>query len=469
MESTFKNSSDVYNWIYTFVNVERGQNHRSFRLDRMKTLAVLAGNPEKCAPSIHTAGSKGKGSVTGMVSAILNAAGKKCSLYASPNVTDFRERISAGGVFFDEKIYAAAGNELYGNIKTALDSEDPAYDLFKNEKEEGEEPTFFELMTMWFFLCSRISGADIMAVETGMGGRLDATNILDPLASIITLIELEHTEYLGSTIAAIAGEKAGIIKNGRPVILAQQKNEALEVFRKKADETASPLFYFPEYCEINNIKLTREGTAFGLSIKNPVSGDMLVYDEINLSMYGRIQTENAGLAILAVKSVFPEISDAAVKKGLAEFTLPARFERLKIAQDLIIDGAHTPKSVENVIRTFTQLYGNNGILIFGCAASKDAVNMAILCIPYFSKIIITTPGTFKKSFPEEVYEIFVDTAADTKLNHKLGLNPEVQDIRFIPDTETAIKQALEMGNSLNLPILGTGSFYLAAEIKKFTL
>ncbi|MCL2479448.1 MAG: Mur ligase family protein, partial [Treponema sp.] len=412
MESStpFKGSAAVYDWISGFINMERGQSFKSFRLDRMSILAGLTGHPENCAPAIHTAGSKGKGTVTGMTASILNADGICCSLYASPHVIDFRERISMGSNFFSEKIYETAGDELRSAVLPLLNSADPAYVLFNSKNENGEEPTFFELMTLWFFLCSRISKVKAMAVETGMGGRLDATNIMNPLVSVITLIELEHTEYLGNTIAEIAGEKAGIIKTGRPAVIAPQKDEALEVFRKKAGQTASPLYYFPEYGDIKNLRLQKDGTTFSLRLKNPVNGNSLYLEDLRLTLPGRIPAENAGLAILAAITAFPQITTEAIKKGLAEFTIPARFERLPMEQDFILDGAHTPRSAESTVATFTQLYGEGGILIFGCAAGKDARTMASIFTPHFARIIITTPGSFKKSSPEDVYGIFEKSA-----------------------------------------------------------
>jgi dihydrofolate synthase/folylpolyglutamate synthase len=331
MESStpFIGSASVYDWIGGFINMERGQSFRSFRLDRMKILAELAGNPENCAPAIHCAGSKGKGSVTGMIAAILEAWGYSCGRYASPHVSDFRERISLGKSFFDEEIYRDAGNELKAVVDALSDPTtaelNSKYQLFKKGNDSGEEPTFFELMTLWFFLCCRQAKADYMAVETGIGGRLDATNILDPLASIITLIELEHTDILGSTIKEIAGEKAGIIKKGRPVVIGPQKTEALEVFRNKAAETSSPLFYFPEWAEISYVKLSHEGTVFSFKMKNPKNGDFFRLDDVYISMHGEVQAANAGLSILALKTVFPDLPEAAIRKGLESFTLPARF------------------------------------------------------------------------------------------------------------------------------------------------
>jgi dihydrofolate synthase/folylpolyglutamate synthase len=312
-----------------------------------------------------------------------------------------------------------------------------------------------------------------MAVETGMGGRLDATNILDPIVSIITLIELEHTDILGQTIKEIAGEKAGIIKEGRPVVVGPQKPEALEVFINKAAETKSPFYYFPEWAEISYAKLIKEGTVFSLKMKNPKNGDIFRLDDVFLSMHGEVQAANAGLSILALKTVFPDLTETAVRKGLESFSLPARFEKLPIKEDFIIDGAHTSRSVESCVKTFTEIYGKTGILIFGCAAGKDVKTIAPLFMPCFSKIIITTPGTFKKSSPEEIYKAFCDVAAnliksiehETKF-HAASKTEVVPEILFIPETQKALETALELAGDLHLPILGTGSFYLAGELRK---
>jgi dihydrofolate synthase/folylpolyglutamate synthase len=454
MESStpFRNSLEVYEWLSRFINLERGQSSKSFRLDRMEILAERAGHPEKCAPVIHTAGSKGKGSVTGMIAAILEKAGYKTACYASPHVSDFRERIREGNKFFDEAIYLRAGEELRLITEDLIHSSKPGYRIFNPSLESGEEPTFFELMTLWFFLCARLSGCRFMAVETGMGGRLDATNIVDPLVSVITPIELEHTAYLGNTLAAIAGEKAGIVKAGRPLVLSEQEDEALEVFRKKTIETGSPLLYFPEKAGLKNILVTEEKTAFTLNFKNP--GREL---ELSVSIPGEIQAKNAGLAVLALKTALGEAIDGEViREGLKGFSLPARFERLKTNPVFVIDGAHTVRSAELCARTFTRLYGEGGVLLFGCAAGKDVLSMVELLVPRFSRIIVTTPGSFKKSLPLETFGAFKQKAQEKKIP------PE---ILYIPRTEEAIGKAEELGEKTRLPVLGTGSFYLAAEIR----
>jgi len=433
----FENAEDVYNWLSTFINLEKGRQHWNFNLDVMNALAEIAGHPEKCAPAFHIAGSKGKGSVTGMIAAILEAAGIKTARYVSPHVSDFRERITLGNSFFDEETYALAGMELA--------------ELAKQVKLKNDERlSYFELFTMWFFLCARLSRCNAMAVETGMGGRLDATNILDPLVSVITLIELEHTEYLGNTIAAITAEKAGIIKQGRPLILAEQSAQALEVFRKHAECRASPLFYFPDCGEIKNTRIEKSGTTFDLVLKSETIPGFFV------PIPGEVQAKNAGLAALAVKTAFPDFQNHCLYKGLNAFSLPARFEKISSMPLFIVDGAHTKTSVKICLDTFTSLYGDGGILLFGCAEGKDVLSMAELCVPRFSRIIITKPGTFKKSNVEEIHAAFIQMAEAEKAH------PE---IIFSPDTEEAVDLAIRLATKHGLPVLGTGSFYLAGEIR----
>jgi dihydrofolate synthase/folylpolyglutamate synthase len=292
-----------------------------------------------------------------------------------------------------------------------------------------------------------------------MGGRLDATNIVDPALSVITLIELEHTEFLGDTIAKIAGEKAGIIKPGRPVLVAAQKQgespDAISVFRAKARETGSRLFYFPEIVEIRDLTLGREGTSWTL-----VRGEKEAH--LSTAIPGAVQAANGSLAAIAVSLVFPEIPPEYAARGIADFTLPARFERLSLpsgAPPLVIDGAHTARSAEECAKTWEALYGKGGILLFGCAAGKDVVSMAKKLLPLFSVVIITRPGTFKKSEPEKIYAKFAFFAKDCAAG---GAAPE---LLYLPETGEAIKKALALSRERGLPLLGAGSFYLAGEIR----
>ena len=456
---SFISSGEVFSWLSRFINLERGQKPKSFRIDRMETLAELAGHPERCAPSIHIAGSKGKGSVTGMLSAMLTAAGFRSARYMSPHVIDIRERLCLGDAYFSEETYVNAGGELREIAEVLLPA--AANPLFDSAREDGCEPTFWELLTLFFFLCARKEGCDVMVVETGMGGRLDSTNVLDPLASVITLIELEHTAILGSTIAAVAGEKAGIIKQGKPLILAKQGKEALEVFRNKAREKNSPLLYLPQAANISGVNVSVRGTSFNLAFNAAAKGLFPEPLSLSIPVPGKVQAENAALAIAAVKTAFPQIGQDAVRRGLESFSLPARFEKIapSLREDeppFIIDGAHTPESLALCVETFCSLYGEGGVLLFGCAADKDAAAMAHIAHSHFAKIFITTPGTFKTSDPASVYEAFAGTAGREKT-------------ALVKDTREALRAARDFARVNHLPVLGTGSFYLVSEIRKYTI
>ncbi|MDR2257707.1 MAG: tetrahydrofolate synthase [Treponema sp.] len=444
-----KSSADVFSWIAKFINFEKGLGGRDFKLDRMRALAELAGHPEHCAPAIHVAGSKGKGTVTGMIAAILEEEGFNVARYTSPDVNDKRERITQGGRFFEEDRYIEAGKELI-RLEGKLRAAGGKYRLpFAGATGDGA-PTFFELITLYFFLCARQGACNFLAVETGMGGRLDATNIVDPLVSVITLIEKEHTKYLGDTIAAIAGEKAGIIKPGRPLALAEQSPEALEVFQNRARFSESPLFYLPDMAHISGIHITKGGSFFTLHDRG--GGFLPASLELFVPIPGEAQAYNAGLAALAAKTALPSLKETSIQRGLARFTLPARFEKIREDPEFIIDGAHTARSMELCVKTFVQLYGEGGILLFGCAAGKDTQGMAKIMGPHFSRIIITAPGTFRTSYPREVFDIFQKTGNKEK-------------VLLIEDTARAIEKTLALGRGQGLPVLGAGSFYLAGEIR----
>jgi len=488
MREYFKSSGDVFNWLSGFINLERGQTPKSFRIDRMEFLTEFAGNPHMRVPSIHIAGSKGKGSVTGMSAAMLAAAGYRVARYMSPHVIDIRERICLNNSYFSEDVYREAGNELRDITERLPSSANP---LFDPATPDGCEPTYFELLTLFFFLCAKHGNCDVMTVETGMGGRLDSTNVLDPLLSVITLIELEHTGFLGDTIAKIAAEKAGIVKQGKPLVLAKQSNEALEIFKKTAKEKNSPLIYFPDTAEIKNLKISPEGTDFTLSFKTENRFAPL---SLFIPVPGKVQAENAALAVAAVKTAFPQIGEEAIRAGLKSLKIPARFEKItpllaapplaapppgtpqdtpwdESAPPFIIDGAHTPESLALTIETFCHLYGEGGVLIFGCAADKDAAAMAKIACPHFAKIFITTPGTFKASNPPQVYEAFAAQASQQAASQQATSQEKTarEKTQLIADTREAVREAREFAAKNKLPVLGTGSFYLVSEIRKIIL
>ncbi|MDR0909431.1 MAG: tetrahydrofolate synthase [Spirochaetaceae bacterium] len=434
----FNNSAAVFSWIEGSISSLKEKDNRTFRLERMQKLAELAGEPQKSVPAIHIAGSKGKGSVTGMIASILAEAGMDPGRYSSPHVSDYRERICRGLDYFDEAVYVKAGNELYDLAVGAL-----------RATPLQPPPTFFELMTLYYFLCCRAAAVRTLVVETGLGGRLDATNVIEPQLCVITSMELEHTEYLGDTIEQIAMEKAGIIKPGKPVLVMKQEEPVYNVLKQKAEELNAPFYYLPDLIKIENIEITKEGTAFDTS-------NSCYSCHSWLKIPGKIQAANAATAIFATnffmrdnkckqeESFTHTLDEETIQRGLAKFQLPARFERL--AEGIIVDGAHTPNSVALTLETFCNLYGEGGVLLFGCAASKNIESMAGILSPHFSKIVLTRPGNFLVSDMQREANAFKDA------NASLNANTIIE-----PSPEAAVDKALELGR----PLLCIGSFYLA--------
>lgn len=440
----FSSSDDIFEFLMGFVNVEKGQK-TEFKLDRMLYLASLLGNPHMGRKTIHVAGSKGKGSVSAMCANILARAGFGTGLYTSPHLLRWKERISFADKEMPEKTLITAMEEILPLIEEKNPSDFPG----------GELPTYFELTTLVAFCAFRRSGCTAQVIETGLGGRLDSTNIVDPDVSVITPIELEHTQYLGDTIEKIAGEKAGIIKEHKPVCIAVQKSEAFRVFRSAADLRHSPFFSIEEAAEISDIRIGADGTDCTIRATSARSSPLSrALPEQGLSvhspMIGRIQAYNMALAIMATSCAVPDLAPQAVAEGLAAARLPARFELVCKDPSIVLDGAHTPESITLTMDTMASLYGGEKVLLFACAYDKKHEEMARILAPHFGAIVVTKPGTFKQSSPEAVFESFKAIKSDAEL---------------IPDTHAAIVRATSLASARNAALLVTGSFYLCAEAK----
>ena len=457
-ETGFASSQDVFQWLGQFVNLEQGVKPPSMRPERMQVIAAAAGRPEEGIPAVHVAGSKGKGSITALVSAILSEAGFRVARYLSPHITEYRERITLHDAFFDESVYIQAGNRLRAIEEDLRNPQSDGYKTLSAVSDGASpEPTFFELLTLYYFLCAKEAQCTALAVETGMGGRLDPTNIAQSRVAVITGIELEHTDMLGDTVAQIAAEKAGIIKEAAPVLIGEQMHrdaaDALAIFKKTARDKNAELFYFPEIAEIKNVRVSQEGTSWTLHDKSAAFFPQPL--ELSIALVGEVQAANASLAVLAVRKAFPHIPLTTIQKAIRHLRLPARFEKIAAGPDVIIDGAHTDISVRLCAETWERLYGRGALLIFGCAQGKNAEAMARALLPLFSKIYITTPGTYKISEPEKVFAVFQNAAS----------KEAAPSLHFIKDTEVCIQTALADAAAQNLPLLGIGSFYLAAEIR----
>lgn len=292
-------------------------------LENTRRLLETLGNPHIGRAFIHVAGTNGKGSVCAMIDRILREAGCRTGLYTSPHLVDFRERIRVDGVMISPSALACGLSRIR--------------DL---SGQENLAPTFFEITTALALAHFAAMACEVSILETGMGGRLDSTNTVVPLVSVITPIDMDHQAWLGDTLAAIAGEKAGIIKPGVPVVSAPQQPEAREVLETTANRLGSVLHF----------------------VESPWSGP--------LPLAGAHQHWNAALAVAAVKAAGLSISGESIRQGLAATAWPARFQRLP--GETTIDGAHNLHSVRALVDAWRAEYGSGkATIVFGALADKN--------------------------------------------------------------------------------------------------
>ncbi len=432
---------DVIRFTEQFTNLEKQTSHyttRTYRLDRMHHLLAHLGNPEQAFKKIHLAGSKGKGSTASYLSSALTAMGYKTGLYLSPHLVDYRERFTLSGTFFDDALLVETGQELADSI-----------DGFTFRDEWGEtNPTTFELFTAYAYMLFKNSGCSWAVIETGLGGRLDATNTITPEASVLCPIELEHTKILGSTIKEIAAEKSKIIKRGVPVFIGLEEGEALDVFLAEAKEQKSTPYLLKEHLSSLTSSTTRDGEQVHYRWKNGEE------EHLCLSMRGMVQAQNSALAMLVLKTL--GLFDRAMLPSFEANQIPGRFQQLSKDPCLYVDGAHTTRSLQALLSSFSSLHPTQETtVIFGALEDKDHTHMLSLLLDYFQRIIISRPGTFKKSDIKQLHDLLLALAAKRDKHY---------DILLIEDNLAALKEALSL-TAKEGAILTCGSFYLAGGIK----
>ena len=437
MKKAFSEYSQALTYIESFINLERGQDpftKRTYRLDRMARLLVLFGNPEHTFGCLHIAGSKGKGSTAVMLASVLEASGHRVGLYTSPHLLDVRERIRINRRPVAVPIFIRHLSRIRDVIHPLPDASFPG----------GIRPTFFEVMTLLALVIFRETHCRYAVLETGLGGRLDATNLVSPLASLLTPIELEHEDILGDTLEKIAEEKCGIIKARTPVFSSRQEPDVRQVIRRHAAEKKSPLAFVDKevILTLDAPRQDRTQATVTLAPERPRA--------FSLAMGGDYQAENAALVWLTVRRLFPSITFCALRRGLRRAFLPGRMEMLSRRPLLMIDGAHTPGSAARIARRVSESMAAPRILLFASVLGKKYGAVAKILAPLFEWIIVSTPGTFKKSRPENVF---------------LAVQQTHPRVFFEPDPAAALRKAREFSAGVH-PILATGSFYFIAEIKK---
>ena len=395
-----------------------------FNLDRMFALMEELGDPQKKYPIIHVAGTKGKGSVAALCASALKAAGYKTGLYTSPHLWDYVERIQINS----EPISHEPLIELVEEVKPAV--------------AKIPKLTTFEITTALGFLAFAKNDVNAAVIEVGLGGRLDATNIVMPEVSVITSLSYDHMAVLGNTLAEIAGEKAGIIKPGVPVVSAPQTEEALEVLERIAKERNSPFILVGNDIKFERLSSSLDGQELVVSYQQSAVG-------LRIPLLGSHQIENAAIAYTALQTSGIPISEEAIQKGFSQVKWPARFEILRREPPVVIDSAHNRDSALRLRQTLDEYFPEIPVVLIFCALEdKDFSGILEELKPRLERVVATRADHPRAPLAEWMAEQV----------KKVGIPVEA----VVPVT-AALERALELAGTQKL-VLSAGSVAFAGEV-----
>ena len=431
-------------YICGFADFERASTdrirYRDFNLERVRALLRPLGDPHLALPAVHVAGTKGKGSTVAMVAAVLEAAGLRAGVFTSPHLHTMRERIAAGGAAISEEEFARQAERLAPFVTQV------------NEGGDYGRLTTFELLTAMGFLHFRDSGAQVMVLEVGLGGRLDATNVVMPQVCAITNISLDHTEVLGESLAQIAAEKAAIVKPGVPVVSGPQPDEALRVIEGAAREAGSPLTLVGQ-----DVTWTLEGSDLsGQDFRVTTSrGDY----RLRTPLLGDHQVENAATAVAVCERLADwglPISMESVRRGLGRVSWPGRLEVLGREPLIVVDGAHNPYSVKRLVEAIRGHFRVSSIfLVVGANRTKKLGGMVeeLAGLPAIGRAVATRSRHPRAASPDSLALEMTDRGIDAEQT---------------PDTASALARARELAGPEDL-VLVTGSLFVVAEAREAVL
>jgi dihydrofolate synthase/folylpolyglutamate synthase len=432
-------------------------------LDNTNRLLSLLGNPQYVFKAIHVAGTNGKGSTSAIIASVLRSAGFRVGLFTSPHVVSFTERIRVDNIEIKKQEVVELTREMRSVMERNEKSDIPLspYPSLTTAGQGGAEnplsPTFFEFVTAMAFLYFKRTGVQWAVVETGMGGRLDATNILSPAASVITRVCFDHREFLGQTLRAIAGEKAGIIKKGIPAVSSAQEPEALEMIAARASEAGSKLFVYDRDFTSRLVQSDMHGITFAYQ-------GWEQFDNLHVPLCGVHQLENASVAVKTVELIMEKesISLQSIRDGLTHTTWHGRLELIKregYHYDLLFDGAHNPAAAQalaEALRTYFVPAYEDIILILGIMADKDIEGIMGPLLPIASEVIFTAPAYERAASPEKLahYARSSGFLSMVMPSIKKALERAIMRIERSPASET----------TRHLIVI-TGSFYTIGEAK----
>ena len=395
-----------------------------FELGRMRELMALLGNPQETYPTIHVAGTKGKGSTSALMASALTAAGYKTGLYTSPHLQDYAERIQVDG----QPISHAQLVELVEEIEPAV--------------ARIPKLTTFEITTALGFLYFARQKADVAVIEVGLGGRLDATNILTPRVSVITSLSYDHMAVLGSTLALIAGEKAGIIKPGIPVVSTPQPDEALAVLEQISAERNAPLTLVGRDVLFKPLEHSLEGQT--LAVLDPKSVIL------RIPLLGMHQVVNAVTAYTALRASGLSLSEQSVRKGFAEVHWPCRFEVVRREPPVVLDSAHNADSARHLRQTLDDYFpGRPVVWVFSILEDKDAAGMLAELRPRLTQVIATQTDHPRVLEAQKIVSL---------------VEPAGVPVEAVRTVSAALARALELVGDRGV-VLVAGSVAFAGEMK----
>ncbi|HMD06532.1 MAG TPA: folylpolyglutamate synthase/dihydrofolate synthase family protein [Candidatus Acidoferrum sp.] len=410
-----------------------------FDLENITILAERLGRPDRAYPSAHIAGTNGKGSTAAFLEAILRCAGFRTGLNTSPHLEKINERIRVNGAEIRDDAFA----DTFTRIQ-ALNEELLAAGRLR------AHPTYFECVTAMAFEYFARAPVEFGVFEVGLGGRLDATNILTPVVSVITRVDFDHENFLGHSLAEIAAEKAGILKPSVPLILTEQRPEALEVIRARACELSCPVVETTAAFRVEKERM--ENGCSRARVTEVESGWSV---ELVPRLPGKFQIQNSLNAVATARYLQKRgyrISDDAITQGIAEAVWPGRLEKLQSSPDVYFDGAHNPSAARELAAFLEQnLAGRRVWLVFGALRDKAVDEIAGVLFAHAAEVIFTQPRTTRAISVAQLAEITSHYAAH---------------FTVIPEPEAALEYALDRA-AANDAIIVAGSLYLVGQLRLY--
>ncbi len=445
IETSYNNSLD---YLYSFVDYSLKHSSElakaDFNLDRMFALMELLGNPQTKYPVIHVAGTKGKGSTSALCAAALQAAGYTVGLYTSPHLLDYVERIQINGAPITHEQLI----DLVEEIKPFV--------------AQIEKLTTFEITTALAFMAFAKHGVTAAVFEVGLGGRLDATNIVTPKVSVITSLSYDHMAVLGNTLALIAGEKAGIIKPGVPVVSSPQKDEAWEVLERVAKSKNAALTLVGRDVKFEALESSLDGQRLTVDGGRSTVKDNQFHSDavtvhgpsstvnLQIPLLGNHQIENAATAYAALKASGIPITDEQIQKGFSQVQWRARFEIARREPPVIFDSAHNQDSFEKLSETLDAYFPDKKVyLIFGASEDKNIPGMFAALKSKIKKIIVTRADHPRALEVERIQQLAEQAGAESEA---------------VTPVKSALARALELSSKDGSIVLSAGSMFVTAEV-----